>query len=45
MGWVKIALNIVVLHTHQEELDALDTATILSEFVCVYDIRGLIFGP
>ena len=33
-----------VLHTHQEEFDALDTNKILSDFVSASDIRGTIFG-
>ena len=37
--------HIAVFHTHQEELDALDTTTILSEFVSASDIRSSIFGP
>jgi hypothetical protein len=36
--------HIAVLHTHQEELDALDTSIILSEFIAASDIRGSIFG-
>src|SRR6218665_2646004 len=36
--------HIAVLHTHQEELDALDTAKILSEFLRASEIRGSIFG-
>lgn len=36
--------HIAVLHTHQEELDALDTTSILSEFIAASDIRGSIFG-
>lgn len=36
--------HIAVLHTHQEELDALDTSSILSEFIAASDIRGSIFG-
>ena len=35
--------RIAVLHTHQDELDALDTAKILSEFLNASDIRGSIF--
>ena len=36
--------HVVVLHTHQEELDALDTFSILSDFIAASDIRGSIFG-
>ena len=36
--------HIAVPHTHLEELDALDTTTILSEFVSASDIRSSIFG-
>ena len=36
--------HIAVLHIHREELDALDTATILSEFVSASNIRGSIYG-
>ena len=36
--------HIAVLHTHQEELDALDTSSILTDFIAASDIRGSIFG-
>ena len=36
--------HLAVLHTHQEELDALDISSILSDFIAASDIRGSIFG-